>query len=243
MKEPWYEEWFDSPYYHILYAHRDEEEARGFIERLVTKLDIAPNANILDAACGKGRHSITLASLGFNITGIDLSAYNIEAAKKSEGKNLRFEEWDIRHVYRNNYFDYVFNLFSSFGYFEEDADDRLVIASFSQSLKKGGKLAIDYINTEYAVKYMKKREIIPRGEIQFHIQKRIENGFIRKKIEFLAEGADHRFEECLKIINLRQFETMLEGSGFVLQQIFGDYELNEFNSSSSPRLIMIAEKK
>ncbi|MBL0310654.1 MAG: methyltransferase domain-containing protein [Bacteroidetes bacterium] len=242
MKEPWYEEWFDSPYYHILYEHRNDEEAERFIHLLTEKLHVVHGSNILDAACGKGRHSKTLARLGFHVTGIDLSESNIAAAKKIEEKNLHFEEWDIREVYRENSFDYVFNLFSSFGYFEDTADDQQVVTSFAKSLKPGGTLVLDYINSQYAVKHIKAREIIPRGEIQFHIKKRIEKGFIKKKIEFLVAGTDHQFEESLKLINLRLFEEMFQHAGFAITHLFGDYELNEFNSSSSPRLILVAKK-
>ena len=120
MKEKsWYEEWFDSPYYHLLYQDRDEDEAQLFIHALAHKLRIPPEAKILDAACGKGRHSKTLAKYGFRVTGIDLSANNIAAARKYECANaLHFEVWRYAaRFYRENEFDYVLNLFSSFGYF------------------------------------------------------------------------------------------------------------------------------
>lgn len=241
--DKWFESWFDSPYYHLLYAHRDEEEARSFLSRLSEHLHIPEGAVILDAACGKGRHAITLASMGFRVEGIDLSCRNISEAKKQEHPHLHFKEWDIRKVYIENHFDYVFNLFSSFGYFKDDADDRRVIESFARNLKPGGILVLDYINSEQAVKQLKPREIIPRGDIQFHVQKKIANGFIIKTIEFLGSDGHHQFEECLKLINLRQFEEMFSAAGFELIHLYGDYELNEFQPSSSPRLIMTARRK
>jgi 2-polyprenyl-3-methyl-5-hydroxy-6-metoxy-1,4-benzoquinol methylase len=238
----WFEEWFDSPYYHLLYENRSEAEANTFIKKISAALQIPQDAKILDAACGKGRHSLTLAKLGFDVTGIDLSQNSISYAKQFESANLKFAVHDIREVYKKEGFDYVFNLFSSFGYCEDDAEDNKAMKAFAENLKEGGTLVLDYINSEWAVKAMKPRDIIQRGETQFHIKKRIEKGFIKKKIEFLAGGENHTFEEQLKVINLFRFEKMFQEAGFELKKTYGDYELNEFISTSSPRLIMVAQK-
>lgn len=241
-EKEWFEEWFDSPYYHLLYQNRSDDEAADFIKRISTVLLIPEGAKVLDAACGKGRHSRTLAQLGFDVTGIDLSKNSIAYAKQFETEHLKFDVHDIRDVYEEHKFDYVFNLFSSFGYTEDDREDYKAMNAFAGNLKPGGTLVLDYINCEVAVKRMKAREIIPRGEIQFHIQKRLENGFIKKKIEFLACGEDHTFEEQLKVINLFKFEKMLKDARFELKNVYGDYELNDFIPSASPRLILVAQK-
>lgn len=239
----WFEEWFNSPYYHQLYCHRSQEEATALIRNIVRQLAINAGDRVLDAACGKGRHSRTLAELGMDVTGIDLSPNSICLARQFETENLHFDVADIRQVYRALYFDYVLNLFSSFGYFDEDAEDEKCIAAFAGNLKPGGTLLIDYINTELAVKMMKPREIIQRDQTQFHIQKRLEKGFIKKKIQFLVNGTDYSFEEQLKVINRFRFEKMLHSAGFSLTHIFGDYELNAFDQATSPRLILVAQKK
>lgn len=238
----WFEEWFNSPYYHLLYNNRSEQEAEQFIQKIAEYLKINTHAKVLDVACGKGRHSKTLAKLGFEVTGIDLSENSIAEAKLYDCQNLHFEVWDMRHTYRKNGFEYVFNLFSSFGYFDDERDDYACINAFAENLQPGGTLLIDYINSQYAVKMMKPREIIQRGETQFHIQKRLENGFIKKKIEFLANGEDYSFEEQLKVINQNKFAQMLSSAGLKLKETFGDYALNKFDPSSSPRLIMVATK-
>ena len=89
---------------------------------------------------------------------------------------------------------------------------------------------------------MKPSEIGQRGEVQFHIQKKMENGLIKKRIECLAHGEEYNFQEQLKVINLFKFEKMFKQAGLELKKTFGDYELNEFVSSSSPRLILVAQK-
>lgn len=238
----WFREWFNSPYYHVLYANRSQEEAAVFIKRIVDKLQIPLNSKVLDVACGKGRHSITMAKLGLDVTGIDLSPHNIDYAKKFEDSNLHFEVWDMRQTYKERGFDYVFNLFSSFGYFDNDADDARAIQAFAGNLRTGGVLLLDYINTECAVKGMKMREIVPRGDIQFHIQKKVEHNFIRKKIEFLADGQHYSFEEQLKLINLFKFKEMFAAAGLELIETFGDYDLSPFTPGTSLRLILAARK-
>ena len=70
-KKPWFESWFNTPYYHILYKERDMEEAQSFLKRLTDYLHMNANSKVLDVACGKGRHSLFLNQLGFDVTGID----------------------------------------------------------------------------------------------------------------------------------------------------------------------------
>ncbi len=243
VNNEWFAQWFDSPFYHLLYNARSEAEAEKFIDNITRYLKIERGAKILDAACGKGRHAKTLAKLGFDVSGIDLSKQSIAEAQNSACGNLKFDVWDIRETYHPNSFNYVFNLFSSFGYFETDEDDSKVLSAFYDELLNDGTLVIDFFNSEKVVKEIKPREIIDRGEIQFHISKRVESGFVIKTIEFLVDGEHYQYEERVKLINLYRFQEMLTTAGFKLKQTFGDYDLNPFNHSDSPRLIMIATKK
>ncbi len=242
-EKKWFEEWFNSPYYHLLYAHRSEHEAEIFIGKISAHLGIAKGAKVLDVACGKGRHAKTLHKLGFSVTGIDLSPNSINEARQCAPDDLHFDVWDMRKVYRPSNFDYVFNIFSSFGYFEKEEEDLEAVKAFAGNLKPNGTLVFDYVNTEWLVKNIKSREIIPRGEIHFQIQKRIENGFIKKKIEFLAEGENYSFEEQLKLLNLARFEQMFAIAGLKIEEKFGDYDLNPFVAAQSQRLILIARKQ
>ena len=87
-KKEWFEEWFDTSYYHTLYKHRNDEEAAQFIERIVAELPLKTGAHVLDLACGKGRHSITLNKLGFNVLGVDLAANSIDKAQVFKNKTV-----------------------------------------------------------------------------------------------------------------------------------------------------------
>ncbi len=111
----WFENWFDSPYYHVLYKHRDFSEAELFIDKLIKYFNPNSNSRFLDLGCGKGRHSIYLNKKGYNAVGIDLSEENIAGASQFENENLKFCVEDMRNMDRTNQFDYVLNLFTSFG--------------------------------------------------------------------------------------------------------------------------------
>ena len=238
----WFETWFDTAYYHLLYNNRNDEEAQRFISNLVRFLKLSPDAKVLDVACGKGRHSRYLAHLGYTTTGVDLSCQSIDAANKDLLPNLNFEVWDMRKVYKESTFDLVVNLFSSFGYFDNEQDDQNAICAMAGDLKPGGKLVMDYMNAEYILKIMKPRDIINRGEVQFHIKKKLEGGFIKKDIEFLAEGQNLHFQEQLKVIKPEQFQKLFAGAGLTIKLVFGNYDLEPFDSSKSMRQVIIAEK-
>src|SRR6478735_1741975 len=117
---PWFKIWFDSPYYHKLYTNRNEAEAANFIDALVAALQPEQNAVMLDVGCGNGRHCRQLASKRFNVTGIDLALASIRMAKEHETEILHFYQHDMRQPFGKNCFDYVFNFFTSFGYFKNN---------------------------------------------------------------------------------------------------------------------------
>src|SRR5262245_61557405 len=146
----WFAAWFDSPHYHRLYAHRNDEEATHLIEHLIERRHLTAAASVLDLGCGTGRHSRSLASRGFDVTGLDLSAESLKVARLSEGPNLRFIRQDMRLPFRTRQFDHVLNLFTSFGYFENPADHMSVVHNIAHALKPDGSLILDYLNARHA---------------------------------------------------------------------------------------------
>ncbi len=241
-KQEWFECWFDSPYYHILYKRRDEKEARIFLDNLVHYLKPLPGARILDVACGKGRHSVYLNQQGFDVTGFDLSPESIEYDQQFEDEKLSFFLHDMREIFRINYYDFVFNLFTSFGYFEKERDNAKTIYANAQSLKPGGVLVLDYFNSAKVKSALVPEETKTIDGIEFHIQKKITGGNIFKKINFTDQGKKFEYYEQLSLFTKNDFEKYFSAYKLSIIDIFGDYNLNSYDEKSSDRLILIAQK-
>ena len=242
--EPWYKEWFNSPYYHQLYFKRDEKEAADFIDKLVLQLNPEPMSKMLDIACGKGRHSVQLASKEFDVTGIDLSEESIQQAKNCETINLNFFVHDMRLPFNVNYFDYAFNFFTSFGYFDSRREHNNAIRTIAQSLKKGGLLVIDYLNVQYAELHSIPESQIEIEDVVYSINKWSDEEHFYKKIvvdDKIRQQSLEHLERVAKF-TLGDFTKMLGDNSLKIQKVFGDYEFGEYDLYKSPRLIIFAEK-
>lgn len=237
-KNNWYASWFNTPYYHILYKDRDHREAALFMNTLTNYLKLKENDSILDLACGKGRHSKYLYRQGFNVTGVDLSEESIAYAKQYEKPRLHFEVHDMCLPYPKK-FDAVFNLYTSFGYFEKEEDNLRTIKAIKSELKSNGYGVIDFLNVDLAIKKLVPSEKKEIGGILFDIEKYVEDGYIIKNIRFNDEGDDYFFTERVKALRLEDFQDYFEKAGVTLKAVFGDYKLNKFDENTSERLILI----
>src|ERR1039458_8673099 len=125
----WFATWFNTPYYHLLYGKRDTNEAAFFLDNLLNYLNLKKASRCWDLNCGKGRHAVYLHEKGYEVIGTDLSEESIKCAKQFESEDLHFYTHDMRNLLYANYFDVVFNLFTSFGYFKNNRDDEKVFQS------------------------------------------------------------------------------------------------------------------
>ncbi len=234
----WYASWFDTPYYHILYKDRDNAEADSFMERLTNFLKLKQNDSILDLACGKGRHAISLSQKGFNVTGVDLSSSSIQFAKQFEAEHLKFRVHDMCQPYPQQ-FDAVFNLFTSFGYFENEEDNLRTIQAIKEELKTKGHGVIDFMNSAFVIKNLVPFEVKEVEGIEFHIKRYVAEGYITKEIKFQHNNIPFSFTERVKALTLSDFKGYFKAAGMQLKHCFGDYHLSEFDEATSERLILI----
>lgn len=238
----WFATWFDSPFYHILYKNRNDDEARFFIDNLTTYLQPKSEDTFLDLACGKGRHSIYLHSKGLKTYGCDLSPQSIAYAKKYETKNLHFFEHDMRQNITFPTFQFVLNLFTSFGYFEDKNDNLKTLLAIANALVKDGILVIDFFNSNYILSNLVPSETKNIDNISFNITKIVENGYIKKNIDFNFDNQEYHFTEKVQALTLQDFEWLLEKANFKIKDIFGGYGLEKFDLQNSKRLILVAQK-
>lgn len=238
----WFANWFDSPYYHLLYKNRDDKEAQSFIDNLICRLKIPKKSTILDVACGKGRHSIYFNKRGMKVEGIDLSHNSINIAKKEENKTLNFSVYDMRKVFKKDAFDIIVNLFTSFGYFKKNEDEQKAITAMALSLKQEGTLIIDFMNTKKVIKNLVESERKEVDGVTFNIKRSVRNNYIIKDIIFSDNGNNYQFQEKVKALTLDDFSKLISHAGLKIIDIFGNYRLKDFNALTSERLIIICKK-
>ena len=234
----WYASWFDTPFYHILYQDRNHAEAHQFMDNLTSYLNLPANGKILDLACGKGRHSIYLNSLGYDVTGVDLSSNSIAFAKQFENESLHFEVHDMCQPY-NDQFDAVLNLFTSFGYFDKEEHNLSTIKAIKADLNEAGFGVIDFMNVEFVIENMVPEDVKIVNGISFHQKRYVKDGYILKDIEFAFEGKDYHFQERVKAFMLTDFENLFEEADCYLLDVFGDYKLRKYHKTFSERMVMI----
>jgi SAM-dependent methyltransferase len=242
MQKEWFASWFDSKYYHLLYRNHDEQDAQAAVKSLLKALDLHPESAILDLACGKGRHARLLAESGYYVTGLDISHQSIAFARQFESDRLEFYQHDMRLPFRTNYYDAIVNFFTSFGYFETDADHERTLINVAQQLKPRGLLLIDFFNAEKV-----KKTIVPKFEktvegIEFKIKKRIENNRILKHIAFEDNNKQYEYEERVRLFTLSDFECMADKAHLKIERTFGNYALDIFDVEMSDRLILLMRK-
>ena len=241
-KKEWFAEWFDTTYYHTLYKHRDDEEAEAFIGRLLTYLNLKKGSKVLDLACGKGRHSRTLNSMGMDVIGVDLSQESIREASNYTKDGLTFDVHDMREVYRKQHFEVVFNLFTSFGYFDTLGSNEKVLRSIHEMLTPEGQLIIDFMNVTKVVSNLVEKEEKTIDGITFYINRSYDGHHIKKDIRFHDAGNDFHFTERVQALKEADFDLLFKATGFELIRTFGDFSLKPFDNLESDRLIIHAKR-
>lgn len=238
----WFSEWFDSKYYHTLYKNRDDIEAQVFLSNLVKYLKLGSEARVLDLACGKGRHSIYLNSLGLDVTGMDLSPNSIAKASESENETLRFQVHDMREQIPNAPYDLILNAFTSFGYFNDAKQDLQTLESVQKGLSKDGVFVMDFLNADYVIKNLVAEESKTIDGIRFDIKRFVKDKSIFKTIEFSDQGNNYSYQERVDALTHADFVGYFKAIGLQLIATFGDYHLTPFDLNHSKRLILVAKQ-
>jgi cyclopropane fatty-acyl-phospholipid synthase-like methyltransferase len=241
-QKEWFANWFDSPYYHLLYQNRDEEEASHFIDNLLNFLQLPKDSHVLDLACGKGRHALMLHQHELKVHGVDLSPNSIEHARKYQQDGLTFSVHDMRQPVPGEHFNAVFNLFTSFGYFDHSNENEQVMKAVHQVLKPHGLFVIDFMNAQRVAGKLISEEHKQIDGVEFQLHRRFDGKHIYKEVQITDGDVRLSFQERVQFLVLEDFKRLLNGSGFVLKEVLGDYALAPFDIAHSDRLILIAQK-
>jgi SAM-dependent methyltransferase len=235
-------DWFGSEYYLKLYRNRNFAEAQHFIDNLLNYLQPKSKCCVVDVCCGRGRHSLYLSKKGFSVTGIDLAEESIAFAKQYESENLKFQVQNILDDFGTEKYNLALNLFTSFGYFDDDEYSLKALLNVANSLKSGASFVIDYLNEKKVAGSLVANDHVEIDSIQFKIKRWADDKFIRKQIDVADGDKSFVFSEQVRRFGLNDFEQMLKQGGLEIKSVFGDYELNKFDEEHSERLIIHAVK-
>lgn len=239
-EKPWFEDWFDSPYYDLLYSKRNEDEASFFIDNLLKNISLPESSKVLDLACGKGRHSVYLHQKGYQVIGLDLSKRSIDFAKQFEKPGLQFGIQDMRVPLEDVQFDLIVNLFTSFGYFDNVNENIKVLKSVKKMLKPDGIFILDYLNGEKLKETLVKEEVKSFPNAHFNIKRKVDKSFVVKDIELITPEFRKEYQEKVRLFNVIEFGAMFKAAGLSISSISGDYELSPYSAQKSDRIIIIA---
>ncbi len=238
----WYKKSFGELYL-LLYAHRDDEAARGEIVALLGLLGLGKDSRVLDLCCGPGRHLEALLEAGVDAVGLDLSPELLRVAARKPPLASRLVRGDVRALPFCASFTCVVNLFSSFGYFVEDRENEATLAEMARVLLPAGTLVIDHMNEPWI-----RRTLVPRTEECLQggtlVQVRRINGErVEKEITWNAtDGSTHRFHESVRIYRVDELAGLLRRSGLSVTNVWGTFSGDPLTERSR-RMILKARKE
>ncbi|MGG1652668.1 class I SAM-dependent methyltransferase [Paenibacillus sp. NRS-1783] len=240
----WYEQSFGEDYL-LVYKHRDFQGAYQEVQKMISWLKLPQGSSVLDLCCGMGRHSLALADAGYKVTGVDLSGVLLREAHASDPEGrVSWHQGDMREVPLEESFDAVVNLFTSFGYFEEDAEQLRVLKEIYRLLKPGGRFIIDYLNPAYVAAHLVPHSSREDEGSQIEEHRVIEDGFVKKQIAIrpivvAGEEPARVYHERVKLYPYEKFRALLEESGLSVEQVHGSYNEDKYIENASPRMIFV----
>jgi SAM-dependent methyltransferase len=244
----WYEDLYNRQIYFDLYAEEDTQLAGREVACLIKLLQLTPGQSILDVCCGYGRHALVLARKGYHATGIDLSPKQITAAKKradEEGLRVNLIVGDAREMAFQRKFDIAINLFTSFGFFEDEADHLQMLDRIASATAPSGLFLLDLWNREKMLQGLIPREIEER-EDGIIIEKQWDFDAYRGRFNWqntvvYPGGKSVRWQQSVRAFTLVELKNLLQEVGFKLEKVFGNWDGGAY-TPESPKMITIARR-
>ena len=223
------------------------EAAPQEVDAIISTLGIEPPAAVLDLCCGVGRHSLELARKGFRVTGVDRTAAYLKTGRQRAGKEALDVEWiqaDMREFVRPKAFGAAINLFTSFGYFEEPAEDRLMAENIFRSLRAGGSLMMDLMGKERLARIFSPRswEQLPDGSLFLQERAIVDDWtWIENRWILIKDGKRHEFVLGHRLYDGAGLRALLLDSGFESVTLYGDLDGSPYDNDAR-RLVAVANK-
>ena len=244
----WYDGFFEHEWLDEIALQREDERTAQETDFLVDKLELEPGARVLDLACGHGRIALELARRGYGVTGLDLSPRSLELAGEAATRHGLDVEWvraDMREIPEDATFDAVINVFTSFGYFDDETENQRVIDGVARALRPGGRFLVDTINLlglarKYRQRWWHENEagVIEVDEHSYDFlagRNRARWTFIR------PDGSRSELVHSVRTYAPHELARMLQQAGLAIAGSWGGFDGQEL-SFDSWRLILLAGK-
>ena len=216
------------PGYLALYDGFLAERTPVEVDQIEALLQLHPPRRILDLPCGQGRHAIELARRGYEVTGVDLSPYMLGVAREradASGVRVRWLAGDMREALPGETFDLVLNLFTSFGYFADEADDRRVVRAAASMLEPGGRFFLEVINGDRVMGNFQEREWFTVGQTAVIERRSLDQSTRRMVVErtVSSRNGEDTSVHAVRLYSGPAVKTMLGAAGFGRVALYGDW--------------------
>jgi SAM-dependent methyltransferase len=242
---PWWQRFFGPDYLRMyrLDPEQTRSEARG-IEQL---LGLDPGATVLDLCCGQARYATELAERGFRVTGLDRSSFLLGEAKKAltdRGVAASLVLGDMRRIPFVGSFDAVINMFTSFGFFEDEADDSAVVEGVRRALKPGGPFLIDLANRRFAYDFEKRETQEPNPGVTMECERRYSaaDRTMHERRTVIGEDGRAHYEFRLRLYDRHELCSLLERAGLEPEACLGGLDGQPYQADGH-RIIVLARKR
>lgn len=243
----WWRNFFDKDYLDI-YGPVDAKKTAVEVKGIIKILRLRKGSRVLDLCCGYGRHSLGLAQKGFNVTGYDFSAVLLQKAKgdcKKKRMRLNLVRGGMREIPFEGKFDAVINMFTAFGYFEDESEDQKVINGICAALKTGGKLLLDTVNREWLMRVYQENDWEKVGNDFYALDERSFDPLtsrISAKTIILGGRKNIERHHSLRLYTLRELASMISRAKMELLSVYGHIDGRDY-WIDTPRMIILAARK
>lgn len=244
---PWYEQdSFWDTFEPVIFDQARRDLAPQEIDRLIGLLELTPGQTVCDLCCGVGRHSLELARRGFAVTAVDRTLRYLDraaAAARDEGLEIEFVQADMRDFCRPASFDVVLNLFTSFGYFDAQRDDRQVIENAHRSLKPDGRFVLDLMSKEIIARIFRARDWHPvDGGVLLEDRKILHDWTcIANRWTLIKDGRQQEWTFSHRLYSAAELRRLLEDCRFRQSLVYGGLDGSAYDEKAE-RLVVVASK-
>jgi SAM-dependent methyltransferase len=244
----WYDEFFEGDWLDLLALRAPAERTAQEVDFVVEQLGLDSGASVLDVACGHGRHSLELARRGIRVKGIDLSPRSLAIARETaaaENLDVDFRELDMRELDYDGEFEGAVNLFTAFGYFEEEAENQRVLDGVSRALRADGVFLIDVINAVWIFGHYGDVWWEKLDDDVFYLQQHEYDMLAGRNLAVWTfirpDGGRSEIRHSLRMYTPVELRLLLEAAGLRVDGAWGGFDGEELGRDSR-RLILRARK-